>query len=141
MLDLLATELKDARVLDLFAGTGAIGLEAISRGARSCDFVEIRPASLHALKANIAVFRGVRDQTRIFKKDAVPFAAMLGEHSYDIVFADPPYESKQLDLVLKSWKEKKFSPVLILEHAAGHVLPPAAGKRIFEDSAISVYRV
>src|SRR5438045_1552140 len=53
MLDMLAGDLKDARVLDLFAGTGALGLEAISRGAKSADFVEFRPDSLHALRANI----------------------------------------------------------------------------------------
>ena len=49
LLDLLDADVQDARVLDLFAGTGALGLEAISRGARSADFVEFRPASLHAL--------------------------------------------------------------------------------------------
>jgi 16S rRNA (guanine966-N2)-methyltransferase len=50
----LDPELEGARVLDLFAGTGALGLEAISRGARTADFVETRPSSLHALKANVA---------------------------------------------------------------------------------------
>ena len=55
MLDLLEPELPRARVLDLFAGTGALGLEAISRGAASADFVETRPSSLHALRANVAL--------------------------------------------------------------------------------------
>jgi 16S rRNA (guanine966-N2)-methyltransferase len=57
MLNLLDADLPDARILDLFAGTGALGLEAISRGARSADFVEFRPASLHALRANVAALR------------------------------------------------------------------------------------
>ena len=52
LLDLLAKDIPNARVLDLFAGTGALGLEAISRGAHRADFVEFRPASLHALRAN-----------------------------------------------------------------------------------------
>ena len=108
MLDALARDLPNARVLDLFAGTGALGLEAISRGARSADFVEFRPASLHALRANVAVLR-LRDRTRIFKKDAVQFAAALSPDSYDITFVDPPYESRQLDLVLTSWKSTGFS--------------------------------
>lgn len=141
MMELLKNELKDARVLDLFAGTGAIGIEAISRGAKSCDFVEIRPSSLHALKANIAVFRGVRDQTRIFKRDAIPYAAMLGENSYEIAFADPPYDSKQLDLVIKSWMEKKFAPVLAVEHSVTHVLPVGAIRRQFDDTVVTIYRV
>src|SRR5262249_31184430 len=57
LLDALEAELKDARILDLFAGTGALGLEALSRGAKSADFVETRPASLHALKANVIALR------------------------------------------------------------------------------------
>src|SRR3954470_20853122 len=76
LLDLLAGDLRDARVLDLFAGTGALGIEAISRGAASADFVEFRPGSLHALRANVAALR-LRDRTRIFKRDALPFAAAL----------------------------------------------------------------
>jgi len=76
LLDQLKADLPDARVLDLFAGTGALGLEALSRGAKSADFVEFRPACLHALKANVAALR-MRDCTRIFKKDALPFATML----------------------------------------------------------------
>src|SRR5205823_9307165 len=95
LLDLLAPHLKGARILDLFAGTGALGLEAISRGARSADFVEFRPASLHALRANVATLR-LRDRTRIFKRDALPFAGALAADTYDIAFADPPYESRML---------------------------------------------
>src|SRR5690348_1321889 len=93
MLDHLGPALDGARVLDLFAGTGALGLEAISRGAGRADFVETRPASLHALKANIAALR-LREKTRVFKKDALPFAAGLREASYQIAFVDPPYESR-----------------------------------------------
>src|SRR5262245_18326026 len=99
LLDLLADDVKDARVIDLFAGTGALGLEAISRGAKSADFIETRPASLVALKTNVVALR-VRERTRIFKRDALPFAGMLTENSYDLAFADPPYESRMLDRVL-----------------------------------------
>src|SRR5665213_1228369 len=74
MMQLLGGDLTDARVLDLFAGTGALGLEAISRGARSADFVETGPDSLHALRANVAVLRLLK-KTRIFRRDALPFAA------------------------------------------------------------------
>src|SRR6476619_3584941 len=103
LLDLLDDELDGARVLDLFAGTGALGLEAISRGARSADFVEFRPGSLHALKANIATLR-LRERTRIFKRDALPFAAALSADSYDVAFADPPYESRMLDRLIDTWR-------------------------------------
>jgi 16S rRNA (guanine966-N2)-methyltransferase len=139
MLDMLSADLEKARVLDLFAGTGALGLEAISRGARYADFVETRPSSLHALRANVALLR-LRDKTRIFKRDALPFAAALAPDSYDIVFADPPYNSKMLDRVLDDWRARGFSRVLAVEHAATHELPRAAARRTFEDSVISIYR-
>ena len=139
LLEKLTPDLKDARVLDLFAGTGALGLEAISRGAKSADFVEFRPSSLHALKANIAVLR-LRDRTRVFKRDAIPFAAALGANSYDIAFADPPYESRQLDLVIESWLATGFARVLAVEHARTHVLPPGAGRYLFDETAVTIYR-
>jgi 16S rRNA (guanine966-N2)-methyltransferase len=140
LLDALARDLADARVLDLFAGTGALGLEAISRGASSADFVEFRPASLHALRANVAALR-VRDRTRIFKRDAVQFAAALAAGNYDLAFADPPYESRQLDLVIASWRATRFAPILAIEHARTHDLPPGASRRVFDDSAITIYRI
>ena len=141
LLSMVHDELANARVLDLFAGTGALGLEAISRGAKSADFVETRPASLHALKANVAALRGMKDCTRIFKRDALPFAAALVADSYDITFVDPPYGSKMLDRVLDSWMANKFSRVIAIEHAASHELPRPFDKRIIEDSAVSLYRV
>jgi 16S rRNA (guanine966-N2)-methyltransferase len=140
MLDLLAADLKDARVLDLFAGTGALGLEAISRGARSADFVETRPSSLHALKANIGLLR-LSKVTRVFKRDALPFAAALPEGSYEIAFADPPYESRMLDRVIERWRERRFAPVLVVEHAASHELPPGAVRKRFEDTMVTLYRL
>ncbi|HEX4683203.1 MAG TPA: 16S rRNA (guanine(966)-N(2))-methyltransferase RsmD [Gemmatimonadaceae bacterium] len=139
LLDMLRADLQDARVLDLFAGTGALGLEAISRGAKSADFVEFRPSSLHALRANIAVLR-LRDRTRVFKRDALPFAAQLGERSYDLAFADPPYESRMLDRLIDTWQATRFSMILAVEHARTHDLPRASQRRTVEDTALSVYR-
>lgn len=139
LLDMLAADVPNARVLDLFAGTGALGLEAISRGARTADFVEIRPSSLHALRANIALLR-VRARTRVFKRDAIPFAAAIAADSYDICFADPPYGSKMLDLVLESWRANRFSRVLALEHPSSVELPRGALRRAFDDTAVTVYR-
>ena len=139
LLDMLAADLKDARILDLFAGTGALGLEAMSRGALNADFVEFRPSSLHALKANIAVFRMVK-KTRVFKRDAVPFAASLKPGSYDIAFADPPYGSRQLDLVIASWRASHFSRVLAVEHEIDHELPAGSNRRAFEQSMVTIYR-
>jgi len=139
LLDLVQASLRDAVILDLFAGTGALGLEAISRGATRADFVETRPSSLHALRANVALLR-VRDRTRVFKRDALPFAGALDEDAYDVAFADPPYESRMLDRVIDTWHARNFSRVLAVEHAATHLLPRASIHRKFDDTAVSIYR-
>jgi 16S rRNA (guanine966-N2)-methyltransferase len=125
-LDLVADELEDARILDLFAGSGAVGLEAISRGARSADFVENGSEALHALKANVAALR-LTSQTRVFKRDVIPWIERLEADAYDVAFVDPPYGSKKLDRVLERWRKVPFARVLILEHDKDHVLP-AQGK-------------
>lgn len=137
----LAPELAGARVLDLFAGTGALGLEAMSRGAKHADFVETRPASLHALKANVAALH-VRERTRIFRKDALPFAAALEAGAYDVAFADPPYGSAMLDRLVETWLARPFARVLALEHHADHRLPAGGRTRWFDEgeTALTVYR-
>ena len=140
LLDLLAPDLAGARILDLFAGTGALGLEALSRGAKSADFVEFRPGSLHALRANVAALR-LRECTRIFKREALPFAAALKPDSYDVAFADPPYESRMLDRVIDTWRATRFARVLAVEHAKSHVLPPGSFRRSFDDTSITIYRL
>lgn len=140
LLDLLAPDLTNARVLDLFAGSGALGLEAISRGAKSADFVEFRPGSLHALRANVAALR-LRERTRIFKRDALPFAAALSPGSYDVAFADPPYESRMLDRVIDTWKANRFARVLAVEHARTHELPRGTVSRTIGDTSITIYRI
>ena len=98
-LDLLRDDVAEARALDLFAGSGALGLEAMSPGAGSTDFVENGRASLHALKANVAAFR-LGKRARIFRTDAIPFVERLEAGAYDIVFADPPYGSRKADRVI-----------------------------------------
>lgn len=138
VLDLLQPHLADARVLDLFAGTGALGLESLSRGARTADFVETRPSSLHALRANVAALR-LRERTRIFKRDALPFAAALLAGAYDIAFVDPPYGSRMLDRVIESWQRTNFSRLLVVEHGRDHVLPAGGERRLFDDTAITIY--
>jgi 16S rRNA (guanine966-N2)-methyltransferase len=139
MFDLLGKALTGSRVVDLFAGSGALGLEAISRGARSCDFVEFRPSSIHAIKANIAALK-LRERARLFKRDAIPYAEKLGPNSYDIAFADPPYESRILDRIVRGWQERRFSRVLVVEHAKSHELPRGAERKVFEETVVTLYR-
>ena len=140
MMQLLpAEDLTGARVLDLFAGTGALGLEALSRGARYCDFIENGPSAIHALKANVAALR-VTKRTRIFDRDAIPFVEKLPAAAYDIAFADPPYGSRKLDRIVQYWRDVPFSRLLVLEHAPDHEGLPRGVTRRFGESAITLLR-
>ena len=84
---------EGALVADLFAGTGAVGIEAISRGAAHCTFVERDRNALRALEENIDTL-GVGDRSRVVRSDAVQASVTL---DVDIVFADPPYDFSAWD--------------------------------------------
>jgi 16S rRNA (guanine966-N2)-methyltransferase len=90
--------LDGAVVADLFAGTGAVGIEALSRGAEHCTFVERDRAALRALEENIDTL-GLDRRSRILRSDAAQVAATL---DVDIVFADPPYDFDAWDRLLSS---------------------------------------
>lgn len=124
---LVEDDLRGGAVLDLFSGSGALGLEALSRGARSVDFVENGAAALHSLKANVAALRE-RKRCRIFKKDVLPWIESLPAGAYAVCFVDPPYGSRKLDRVLERWRSVPFADVLVLEHHKDHLVQ-AAGKR------------
>ena len=87
LLDLIAADLRDARVLDLFAGTGALGLEALSRGAASTIFVESDAAAVAAIRRN-AERLGATERARVIVGSAL---ALPRSEPFDLVFADPPY--------------------------------------------------
>jgi len=134
----LGTEVLGARVLDLFAGTGAVGLEALSRGARSCDFVENGTSAIHALKGNVAKVR-VKERARIYLKDVIPFVEHLEAGRYDLAYCDPPYGSKKLDRVVAQWRKVPFARILVVEHAPDHVLdldPATVGATLRVDDAM-----
>lgn len=79
-----------ARVLDLFAGTGALGLEALSRGARYATFVEESTEGRGLLRQNIEAF-GLQGHTKILRRDACQLGIVGTMEPFDLVFADPPY--------------------------------------------------
>ncbi|OXT01539.1 16S rRNA (guanine(966)-N(2))-methyltransferase RsmD [Notoacmeibacter marinus] len=83
-------DVDGARVLDLFAGTGALGLEAISRGAAFALFVEDAGAARATIRANIETL-GLAGRTKIFRRDATRIGAVGTMKPFDLVFADPPY--------------------------------------------------
>lgn len=138
-MDLIEQDLKGARCVDLFAGTGALGLEALSRGAISCDFVENGDAAMHSLKANVSAMRA-RHRARIFERDVIPFVERIDKIAYDIAFVDPPYGSRKLDRVVARWLDQPFSRIICVEHAPDHKVP-LKGKRIRAgDSVMTIVR-
>lgn len=83
-------ELGNARVIDLFAGTGALGLEALSRGAQFCLFVEDDADARALIRTNIETF-GLTGETRIFRRDATDLGPAGNMDRYALAFLDPPY--------------------------------------------------
>lgn len=138
-MSILQHDLPGARVLDLYAGSGALGLEALSRGAVRAEFVEKDPGSFRALQENIEAL-GARDLATIHRKPALPFAEGLGALDFDVSFADPPYASGDAQRLAELWVEKRFSKVLSIEHSAKDAMPDGGVTRKYGTTAITFYR-
>jgi 16S rRNA (guanine966-N2)-methyltransferase len=138
-MSILQLDLPEARVLDLYAGSGALGLEALSRGAVSADFVEKDPKSIRALEENIDVL-GAGEISRLHRKSALPFAEGLGRFDYDVAFADPPYAGGDAARLAEHWLSLPFSRVLSIEHSARDAMPPGGETRKYGSTAITFYR-
>ncbi|MGH7467263.1 MAG: 16S rRNA (guanine(966)-N(2))-methyltransferase RsmD [Longimicrobiales bacterium] len=121
-MSMLHPDLQDSRVLDLFAGSGALGLEALSRGAATATFVEWTPAALRVLKANIDRL-GASQQATVVRGDALHFIENLAPLSYDLALADPPYGQQLAAQLASRFLERPFAQALWLEHGADEVLP------------------
>jgi 16S rRNA (guanine(966)-N(2))-methyltransferase RsmD len=107
---------EDARVLDMFAGSGALGLEALSRGARHVTFVEQHPAAINALRANVEAL-GVKADATIVKADALAWLRRAPAGAFDLVLADPPYDLAELpDLPTLAVPAVAHGGVLVIEH-------------------------
>jgi 16S rRNA (guanine966-N2)-methyltransferase len=138
-MSIVMPELPGARVLDLFAGSGALGLEALSRGAAVAAFVEIAPKSLAALKAN-ALALGAGQAAIIHRGDALRFAASLEPQAFDVAFADPPYDLGLATKLAELWLEKPFASVLGVEHRVDETLPAEGDPRRYGDTVITFFR-
>lgn len=97
LFSMIQFEIEGRRVLDLFAGSGQLGIEALSRGAASCVFVENNKSAKAVVEKNI-LYCGLQDRANIYLSDAVSYASRSA--TYDIVFLDPPYHKNLVDKVL-----------------------------------------
>ena len=126
-MSILADRLPGARVVDLFAGSGAMGLEALSRGARSCDFVELSPPSLAALHRNLAALGATA--ARVHRADALRYAAKLEALAFDVAFADPPYSTLHASRIAALFREQPFARILGVEHDRHEDVGPGDHRR------------
>ncbi len=138
-MSIVNTALPGANVLDLFAGSGALGLEALSRGARSVDFVETDPVALRALRAN-ADLLGAGDAMTVHRRDSAEFVDALDAEAYDVAFADPPYRKGFSERVAARWLAVPFAALLGVEHASSETMPAGGQTRRYGDTAITFYR-
>jgi 16S rRNA (guanine966-N2)-methyltransferase len=135
------------RILDLFAGTGAMGLEALSRGAGFCLFVEEAAAARAAIRTNAETL-GVLGRTRIWRRDATALGPAGGVAPFTLVFADPPYrrglgEAALAAALAGGWLAP--DALAVLEEAAGAAATPVAGLEAVEtrrigDTAVRFFR-
>lgn len=138
-MSILQKDIPGARVLDLYAGSGALGLEALSRGALSAEFVETASRSLEFLRKNIESL-GAESLTTIHRKASLAFAKGLDERSFDLAFADPPYLQDEASQLAGIWLARPFSAILSVEHSSDVKLPAGGDTRIYGSAAITIYR-
>lgn len=124
----VAADLPGARVLDLFAGSGALGLEALSRGASHATFVEQDAKAISALRANLESLDATA-RARVVRADAVKFASNLDAGAYDVVFADPPYGRGFAKALVDAFAATPYATLLCIEHGRDDVLPELPGAR------------
>jgi 16S rRNA (guanine966-N2)-methyltransferase len=130
--------LEESRVLDLYAGTGALGLEALSRGARWVTFVECSRSALEALRANVSAL-GVEHQVRIVPALAErSLDTVVRDAPFDAILADPPYALVRNGEVAETLGRFVRKGILtsgarvVLEHGKGDASPPIEGLSLSE---------
>ena len=137
-MSVVAPRLPGARVLDLFAGSGALGLEALSRGAAHAVFVEQAPAALAVLRANLAAL-GAGERAEVVRADAVKYASALDAGAFDLAFADPPYGQGFASSLAQAFARTPFAALLCIEHGRDDPLPelPDARTRRYGDTRLT----
>ena len=129
----LQFDMEDRRVLDLFAGTGQMGIECLSRGAASAVFVDRRKDAAQLVKKNLAL-TNLQDRARVVNGDSLAFLAGTRE-TFDLVFLDPPYASGLLEELLERVTASGFDilnpyGIIVAEHPADRLLAVPAGYRL-----------
>ena len=123
LFSIIQFDIEGRRVLDLFAGTGQLGIEALSRGAAECVFVERRSDAVHLVQENLALCK-LTDRAHVRQGDALAY--LRSGEKFDLVFLDPPYETELLETAIAHIARHDLLNVhgmMIAEHPVDKVLP------------------
>ncbi|MGA2289475.1 16S rRNA (guanine(966)-N(2))-methyltransferase RsmD [Bradyrhizobium sp.] len=140
--------IEDARVLDLFAGTGALGIEAISRGAKFALFVDNGTEARALLRNNVEAL-GLGGVTKVYRRDATRLGPAHPMEPFALVFLDPPYRMQLAEKALVSLRDGGWltpGALLVVEEAkaAELVAPEGFGqleRRVYDDTEFTFLRV
>lgn len=144
---IVQAHLEGAEFLDLCAGTGAMGVEALSRGAAHAAFVDSDSRSARLVKENIARLE-LAVRARVVVAEALEFVRLFRGEPFDIIYFDPPYAMEELEQVIMLIGEKgvlKPGGMLLVEHASKRQIPDEMGRLIMKkryrygDTALSCY--
>ena len=130
LFNILSARIEGAAFLDLYAGAGSIGIEAISRGAREVVFVEGDPKALHYLKKNLADL-GIEGKARVVFKGVSDFLKKERGGPFDLIFLDPPYQSDEIEKTLPILAEGDMitdKGIVIIEHFHKKQAPEKIGR-------------
>jgi 16S rRNA (guanine966-N2)-methyltransferase len=138
---MLQDEIKGSKVLDLFAGVGTVGIEALSRGANSVVFIENNPKIVRILKSNLLLL-SPSSRWRVFRGDANKAYSLkdLKEERFNIIFCDPPYSALDFSLAEKYETLLEKGGVLVIQHPKKATPKNANHTRIVGDNALSFWR-
>ena len=135
--------LEGARVVDLFAGTGALGLEALSRGGKYCLFIEEAAESRAIIRENVEAL-GLTGASKIWRRDATNLGALDTLAPFDLAFLDPPYRKGLLALALKGLVSGGWlnaNALIVAEVAEDEVVPVVDGLEILDDRVYGDTRI
>lgn len=138
-------DVSGKKVLDAFAGTGAIGLEALSRGATSVTFIERDRVAQKVLRENITTLH-LHNKTKLIQAGVAGWDDTAPDEKFDLIFADPPYHDMQLSTVTRLFSHLNLNGLMVLSHPGRESAPTVNGvvvvdKRSYGDAALAFYQL
>jgi 16S rRNA (guanine966-N2)-methyltransferase len=149
--NIIGQDIPDQRVLDLFAGTGSLGIEALSRGATWALFIDNSPQCIKLIKKNLKLC-GYEPSGSVLRKDltrGLPWKHSLMKMKFDLVFLDPPYRKSYIPPILSELVDREIlasQSLVIAESSKNDKLPVTFGRlqlvdtRTYGDTKITIYR-